>query len=369
MADETVPRERIDIINEFLQERVSIRPLIGVVCGSGLGGLSNCLSNQEVIKYEDIPQFPRSTVEGHAGELVFGDLDGVRVVCMRGRFHCYEGYAMRETALPIRVMYLLGIKYLLVTNAAGGLNENFNVGDLMVLNDHLNMPGLSGQHPLIGPNDSRFGSRFVPLTNCYDKKLQDLAFSVAEKQGLAHKMRRGVYGFVTGPTYETPTECRFLRLIGCDAVGMSTVPEHPLIGLNGSRFGSCFVPLINYYDKKLQGLAHSVAEKMNFTHKVRRGVYGFVTGPTYETPTECRFLRLIGCDAVGMSTVPEAIVAAHCELKNIGLSVITNKALFPGEEGSGACHEEVLETVQATQNDIESFVSNLISAVGKQHHA
>ncbi|KAG7397482.1 hypothetical protein PHYBOEH_000634 [Phytophthora boehmeriae] len=287
MADETVPRERIDIINEFLQARVSVRPLIGVVCGSGLGGLSNCLSNQEVIKYEDIPQFPQSTVEGHAGELVFGDLDGVRVVCMRGRFHCYEGYAMRETALPIRVMYLLGIKYLLVTNAAGGLNENFNVGDLMILNDHLNMPGLSGQHPLIGPNDSRFGSRFTPLTNCYDKKLQDLALSVAEKQGLSHKMRRGVYGFVTGPTYETPTECRFLRLVGCDAVGMSTVPE--------------------------------------------------------------------------------VIVAAHCGVKVVGLSLITNKALFPGEEREAASHDEVLDTVKATQNDIESFVRNLISAIGKQH--
>jgi purine-nucleoside phosphorylase len=289
MADETVPKERIDVINDYLQARITTRPLIGVVCGSGLGGLSKCLSNQEVIKYEDIPQFPRSTVEGHAGELVFGDLEGIRVVCMRGRFHCYEGYAMRETALPIRVMYLLGIKYLLVTNAAGGLNPDFNVGDLMILNDHLNMPGLSGQHPLIGPNDSRFGSRFTPLSNCYDKKLQDLAFDVAEKLGLAHK--------------------------------------------------------------------------------VRKGVYCFVSGPTYETPTECRFLRLVGSDAVGMSTVPEVIVAAHCGLKVIGMSLITNKALFPGEEREAASHEEVLETVQATQHDIETYVRDLITAIGKQHRA
>ncbi|EEY64883.1 purine nucleoside phosphorylase 1 [Phytophthora infestans T30-4] len=288
MADETLPKERIDTINDFLQERITARPLIGVVCGSGLGGLSKCLENQEVIKYEDIPQFPRSTVEGHAGELVFGDLDGIRVVCMRGRFHCYEGYAMRETALPIRVMYLLGIKYLLVTNAAGGLNPDFNVGDLMIMNDHLNMPGLSGQHPLIGPNDSRFGARFTPLSNCYDKKLQDLAVKVAEDLGL--------------------------------------------------------------------------------THKVRKGVYCFVSGPTYETPTECRFLRLVGSDAVGMSTVPEVIVAAHCGLKVIGLSLITNKALFPGEEREAASHDEVLETVQATQNDIKRYVRDLIAEIGKQHH-
>ncbi|KAF1772499.1 Purine phosphorylase, family 2, conserved site [Phytophthora cactorum] len=274
IADEALPKERIDVINDFLQERATIRPLIGVVCGSGLGGLSKCLSNQEVIKYEDIPLFPRSTVEGHAGELVFGDLEGFRVVCMRGRFHCYEGYAMRETALPIRVLYLLGIKYLLVTNAAGGLNPDFNVGDLMILNDHLNMPGLSGQHPLIGPNDSRFGARFTPLSDCYDKKLQDLAVSVAKKLGLAHKTRKGVYCFVSGPTYETPTECRFLRLVGGDAVGMM-----------------------------------------------------------------------------------------------IGLSLITNKALFPGEEREPASHDEVLDTVQATQNDIETYVRDLIAAVGKQHHS
>jgi purine-nucleoside phosphorylase len=287
IAGETVPKERIDIINAFLQERVSSKPLIGVVCGSGLGGLSKCLDNQQVIKYEDIPQFPRSTVEGHAGELVFGDLDGIRMVCMRGRFHCYEGYDMRETALPIRVMYLLGIEYLLVTNAAGGLNPDFNVGDLMILNDHLNMPGLSGQHPLIGPNDSRFGGRFTPLSNCYDKQLQDLAVNVAESLRLAHK--------------------------------------------------------------------------------VRKGAYCFVSGPTYETPTECRFLRLVGGDAVGMSTVPEAIVAAHCGLKVIGLSLITNKALFPGEEREAASHDEVLETVQATQNDIETYVRELLAEVGKQH--
>uniref|UniRef100_A0AAV1TR30 Purine nucleoside phosphorylase n=1 Tax=Peronospora matthiolae TaxID=2874970 RepID=A0AAV1TR30_9STRA len=289
IVDHVVPKQRIDVINEFLQQRVSSRPLIGIVCGSGLGCLSKCLSHQEVIQYKDIPQFPRSTVEGHAGELVFGDLDGFSVVCMRGRFHCYEGYAMHETALPIRVMYLLGIKYLVVTNAAGGLNPDFKVGDFMILNDHLNLPGLSGQHPLIGPNDARFGPRFTPLSDCYDKKLQALARSVAEGLGLGHKTRNGVYCFVSGPTYETPTECRFLRLVGGDAVGMSTVPE--------------------------------------------------------------------------------VVVAAHCGLKVIGLSLITNKALFPGEEREAASHAEVLETVQATQHDIETYVRDLIAAIGKQHES
>lgn len=285
--NEVVPKERIDVIYAFLQQRVSIRPLIGIVCGSGLGGLSQCLSNQETIQYKDIPQFPCSTVEGHVGELVFGDLDDLRVVCMRGRFHSYEGYAMHETALPIRVMYLLGIKYLLVTNAAGGLNPDFNVGDFMILNDHLNMPGLSGQHPLIGPNDARFGARFTPLSDCYDKKLQ--------------------------------------------------------------------------------ALARSVAEDLNLAHKTRNGVYCFVSGPTYETPTECRFLRLVGGDAVGMSTVPEVIVAAHCGLKVVGLSLITNKALFPGEEREAASHAEVLAAVQTSQQDIETYVRDLIAAIGKQH--
>lgn len=287
MADEKLPKERIDIIDEFLQKQVTVRPLIGVVCGSGLGCLSDCLENKEVILYEDIPQFPRSTVEGHTGELVFGDLAGNRVVCMRGRFHCYEGYTMQETALPVRVMYLLGIKYLIITNAAGGLSPELNVGDVMIINDHLNIPGLSGQHPLVGPNDLRFGARFTPLSNCYDKKLQELA--------------------------------------------------------------------------------HKVADTLGLSHKVQKGVYCFVSGPTYETPTECRFLRLVGGDAVGMSTVPEVIVAAHCGLKVIGLSLITNKALFPGEEREAASHNEVLEAVQAMQHDIETFVRDLIIEVGEQH--
>ncbi|CAI5724340.1 unnamed protein product [Hyaloperonospora brassicae] len=282
-----VPTERIDVIDAFLQQRVTHRPLVGIVCGSGLAGLSQCLSHQQVIPYKAIPQFPCSTVEGHPGELVFGDLNGLHVVCMRGRFHSYEGYALHETALPIRVMYLLGIQYLIVTNAAGGLNPDFHVGDVMILTDHLNMPGLSGQHPLIGPNDARFGARFTPLSDCYDKQLQALARRVAADVGLAHKTRSGVYCFVSGPTYETPTECRFLRLVGGDAVGMSTVPE--------------------------------------------------------------------------------VVVAAHCGLKVLGLSLITNKALFPGDEGEGASHAEVLEAVQATQHDIETYVRGLIAAIGKHH--
>lgn len=288
MFNEQAPRDRIDLINEYLHERTSARPLIGVVCGSGLGGLSKCLQNPEVVKYEDIPQFPKSTVEGHAGELVFGELDGIQVVCMRGRFHSYEGYDIKETALPIRVMYLLGIKYLLVTNAAGGLNPAYNVGDMMIMNDHLNMPGLAGKHPLVGPNDSRFGERFTPLVNCYDKGLQ--------------------------------------------------------------------------------AIAHKVADKLSLTHKLRKnGVYCFVSGPTYETPTECKLLRLVGGDAVGMSTVPEVIVAVHCGLKVLGLSLITNKVIFPGEEGIAPSHEEVLEAVEATQTEIESYVRDLIYAIGKQH--
>lgn len=288
MFNEQAPRDRIDVIIEYLRERTSARPLIGVVCGSGLGGLSKCLRSPEVVKYEDIPQFPQSTVEGHAGELVFGDLDGVQIVCMRGRFHSYEGYDMKETTLPIRVMYLLGIKYLLVTNAAGGLNPAYNVGDIMVMNDHLNMPGLAGRHPLVGPNDARFGDRFTSLANCYDKSLQ--------------------------------------------------------------------------------AIAHKVADKLALTPKVRQnGVYCFVSGPTYETPTECKLLRLVGGDAVGMSTVPEVIVAVHCGLKVLGLSLITNRVIFPGEEGIAPSHEEVLEAAIATQVEMETYVRDLLLEIGKQH--
>jgi purine-nucleoside phosphorylase len=271
MLNKAAPKDRIDVISEYLHAATAIRPLIGVVCGSGLGGLSKCLTRTTTVKYEDIPEFPQSTVEGHAGELVFGFLDAYPVVCMRGRFHSYEGYEMRETALPIRVMYLLGIKYLLVTNAAGGLNPDYNVGDIMVMGDHLNMPGLSGKHPLVGPNDARFGQRFTPLSECYDRKLQELA--------------------------------------------------------------------------------HATAERLQLTHRVRRkGVYCFVSGPTYETPTESKLLRLVGGDAVGMSTVPEVIVATHCGLRVLGLSLITNKAIFPGEDHlPAASHEEVLEATQLAQ--------------------
>lgn len=291
MFNEVAPKDRIDIISDYLHDATSIRPLIGIVCGSGLGSLSKCLTNTETVKYEDIPQFPRSTVEGHAGELVFGWLDKYPVVCMRGRFHSYEGYEMRETALPIRVMYLLGIKYLIVTNAAGGLNPDFNVGDIMVMNDHLNLPGLSGKHPLVGPNDTRFGQRFTPLSNCYDNKLQALAYATAERLQLTHRVRR-------------------------------------------------------------------------------KGVYCFVSGPTYETPTECKLLRLVGGDAVGMSTVPEVIVAAHCGLKVLGLSLITNKVIYPGDEHmQAASHEEVLEATQLAQRDIETFVREMMLEIGQYHES
>ncbi|KAF0682709.1 hypothetical protein As57867_025111, partial [Aphanomyces stellatus] len=218
--------EDVDIIADFLKANTTIRPQVLVVCGSGLGGLSKALNNTQTIHYHDIPRFPKSTVAGHAGELVFGDIDGLPVVCMRGRFHTYEGHDIHATTLPIRVMHLLGVKFLVVTNAAGGLNPDYNVGDLMIMADHLNMPGMAGKHPLVGPNEDRFGERFTPLSDCYDVKLQNLAWRIAKQHNISHKVRRnGVYCFVSGPTYETPTECKLLRLVGGDSVGMSTVPE------------------------------------------------------------------------------------------------------------------------------------------------
>lgn len=239
-----VMMDPLDVMVDFLLSSTDYRPELGVICGSGLSGLSRCLAQPHTITYESIPGFPRATVAGHAGELVFGSLDGVSVVCMRGRFHTYEGYDVQTTTLPVRVMALLGVKTLVVTNAAGGLNPLYNVGDLMIAHDHLNLPGLAGKHPLVGPNESRFGERFTPLSNCYDVGLQRLAREVANDTGLSHKVRsKGVYCFVSGPTYETQVEAKFLQMLGGDAVGMSTVPEVCTSDVAFDSQHSCFYRL------------------------------------------------------------------------------------------------------------------------------
>lgn len=198
---------------------------MGIVCGSGLGGLADMLKDQAAFNYKDIPNFPQSTVHGHAGRLVFGTLKGRRCVCMQGRFHLYEGYTVQKVTLPMRIFKLLGVETVILTNAAGGLNEDFKVGDIMIIKDHINVPGFSGNNPLVGPNDERFGVRFPCMSDAYDRELRQLAMDVGQELGYEDFLKEGVYCVLGGPSFETIAESRMLYRLGADAVGMSTAPE------------------------------------------------------------------------------------------------------------------------------------------------
>ena len=198
-------------------------PRVGLVLGSGLGSLAAEIENPCVLPYSEIPHFPRSTVEGHDGQLVLGTLARQPVLVMQGRAHFYEGHSLQRVTFPIRVMKMLGVEVLVLTNAAGGLNAQYRTGDLMLIVDHINLPGMVGVNPLIGPNDESFGSRFPDMTIAYDPELRDIARGIAQREGIP--LHEGVYIMLTGPTFETPAEIRFLRGIGGDGVGMSTLPE------------------------------------------------------------------------------------------------------------------------------------------------
>ncbi|NXL87905.1 PNPH phosphorylase, partial [Alectura lathami] len=265
---------------DWLRARTAQRPKIAVVCGSGLGGLVDVLDNKEAFPYEDIPRFPRSTVAGHVGRLVFGELSGRPCVCMQGRFHPYEGYSTSTVTFPIRVFFLLGVEILIVTNAAGGLNPHFQVGDIMLIRDHISMFGVGGQNPLRGPNDERFGTRFPCMSDAYDQDLLSLATESAQELG----------------------------------------------------FGG-------------------------FT---RDGVYCMLGGPCYETVAECRLLQALGADAVGMSTVPEVIVARHCGLRVLGLSLITNRAVTSYGSQEQASHQDVLRVSAGRAEALRKLVVRLV---------
>lgn len=206
-----------------IRERTSLQPTIGLVLGSGLGTLADKLDNRVVIPYQDIPLWPQSTVHGHQGNLVIGELAGQIVAAQQGRAHFYEGYHMQEVTFPIRVMHALGIDTLVLTNAAGGINPAYDVGDVMLIEDHINIPGMVGANPLMGPNDDEIGERFVGLAQTYDRELRRLALQVASDQGI--RLHSGVYCALAGPSFETPAEIRMLRTLGADTVGMSTVHE------------------------------------------------------------------------------------------------------------------------------------------------
>lgn len=278
-----------EICANYLKSKTDYRPEVGIICGSGLSGLSKSLSNSETFDYKDIPGFPQATVPGHTGELVFGTIGSTQCVCMRGRFHYYEGNSMDQVVLPVRVMRLMGVKLLIVTNAAGGLNPSFNVGDIMIIQDHFGLPPIGGNHPLRGVNDDALGPRFPAMSDAYDEVLQDMVLSASEKLGLKNSVRPN-------------------------------------------------------------------------------GTYCFVSGPCYETKAECKFLRSVGGDSVGMSTIPEVIAAKHCGMKILGLSLITNKVVFEKTKDTvHASHAEVLEAVQQSGKNVEAIVKNILakSVIGK----
>lgn len=271
---------------EWLLAKIPVRPLVGIVCGSGLGGLAEMLKDQLVINYSDIPNFPHrsgGTVQGHAGNLVFGTLKGKPCVCMQGRFHLYEGYPIQKTTMPIRVFKLLGVETVLLTNAAGGLNQEYSVGDIMIIKDHINIPGFAGNNPLVGPNDERFGPRFPCMSDVYDRDLQQLA--------------------------------------------------------------------------------HKVATELDYSAFMQEGVYSVLGGPSYETIAECRMLRLLGADAVGMSTVHEVIVAHHCGLRVFALSLITNQSVMDYDSEKKANHAEVLQTAEMRARQLAKLVATMVSRI------
>lgn len=263
-----------------IQARTTLKPHVALILGSGLGDLAAELVDATAIPYAEIPHFARSTVIGHAGRLLLGTLEGVPVVVMQGRFHLYEGYSPEVITFPIRVMRLLGAEILIVTNAAGGVNPAYATGDIMLLKDHIFLPGMAGLNPLIGPNDERFGERFPPLAHAYDVELREVARTVAQ----------------------------------------------------------------SWPDLTLQ-----------------EGVYTMVTGPNYETSAELRFLRTIGTDAVGMSTVPEVVVARHMRMRVLGLSLISNEAT--GDEEAEVNHEEVLEAANAARPKFTALVRGIIRSL------
>jgi purine-nucleoside phosphorylase len=261
---------------DFILSKSKYKPQIGLILGSGLGAIADQIKDAEFYNYNEIPNFPISTVEGHAGRLVIGNFQGKQVIAMQGRFHFYEGYNMQEVTFPVRVMKLLGVEKLIVTNAAGAVNKDFTPGDLMLINDHIN---LSGSNPLFGKNLSEFGTRFPDMSNAYDKDLRNKVKEIAK----------------------------------------------------------------------------------NLNIELREGVYTMFTGPTYETPAEIRMARILGSDAVGMSTVPEVIVANHSGMKVLGISCMTNMAAGILEQPLN--HEEVMETSERVRENFITLITNIIKEI------
>jgi len=237
MENQITPKQeilqKIETARAYIAERISVEPKIGLILGSGLGPLAEAVSGSSTIRSNEIPHWPVSTVTGHHGVLVAGYLEGKEVLVLQGRTHFYEGYSMQQITLPVRVLQRLGMETLIVTNAAGGVNQDFQPGDLMLLTDHLNLIGMAGNSPLHGPNLDEFGPRFPDMSRAYDREYHDLARQAAQEAGI--ELREGVYACLAGPSFETPADLRFLKLAGVDAVGMSTVPEVTVARHGGVR--------------------------------------------------------------------------------------------------------------------------------------
>ncbi len=225
--------EQIDEVAGAVRDKIDVKPRVGIILGSGLNDLAVSIIDAVTIPYGDLPHWPVSTVEGHAGRLVVGKLEGQPVLVMQGRVHFYEGYSMGQVTLPVRVMQRLGLEMMIVTNAAGGVNPDFVPGDVMLITDNLNLMGMSGLNPLMGPNLDELGPRFPDMSKVYDRELMDIARKVAVGADIA--LREGVYCGLSGPSFESPADLRFLRLAGTDAVGMSTVPEVIVANHGGLR--------------------------------------------------------------------------------------------------------------------------------------
>ena len=221
--DTYVTLQQIDEAADAIRSRTSYKPRVGLILGSGLNSLADSVQKGDYIPYGDLPNWPRSTVQGHAGRLVIGGLEGQSVFVMQGRVHFYEGYSMSQITLPVRVMLRLGLEIMIVTNAAGGINPDYAPGDVMLITDNLNLVGMSGANPLMGPNIDELGPRFPDMSRAYDIELMENARKIASENNIF--LREGVYCGLSGPSFESPADLRFLRLAGADAVGMSTVPE------------------------------------------------------------------------------------------------------------------------------------------------
>lgn len=213
-------QDKLKQSSQFIQSLCITQPKIGIILGSGLGNFVDQVKDKTVIPYKDIPFFKKTTVEGHAGQLIFGTIKGVQIVILQGRIHAYEGHSMEEVVFPVRLLALLGISTLILTNAAGGVNLQYQPGDLVIIKDHIN---LMGKNPLIGPNQSEWGPRFPDMSHAYHPLLSGILEETAKELG--HPLKRGVYAGVLGPSYETPAEIKMIRILGADMVGMSTVPE------------------------------------------------------------------------------------------------------------------------------------------------